>query len=630
MSQDCPTEDYCISDDKAWQLAESLFNYELALTTGWLNRRVETWKYRGDSQWGVTVSLDINDYSLRCLYDDIIRNRQPFLQGLFSKDALADLADGQIISVVKEGGSSQPEDCADQEGCPGQKQSEPSNEDDSDEEIIIPLFEVNKNVQFLDFSVTNGSGDAMKLLLRETGCHVAISQLEGAMLAEYLSLLRKASAKFGDNEDLYAAQGNSEAGCAKNLRLSDNVDLLRLLTQVFMEPVLPRREDGTAIVFGAPGFYSDVKSYVERFIDAETSDSSWGESASETLKKDFGEFWERSSVFRYFVALYSTRWLACASVKLADDFSLIKSSFVVVKDIVGAAHKKFIPRTFKSGNVSLDLELSGIGAGEVNHVVVHAPEGTRFTPSHSRENKITGNTEPRKDFPESRFFAVKRLFEKDDNNPSDLEDIGPEALAYGSLTPGCVSVKAQMGWYEAEESKDEHLYRLYRRVPVGGSRAGIYTLCLSLAPRLGMRAVGYFAYFAFSAIVMYLAALVPSLFSAGGGSSPLAVLLAVATMIIAVVANRKEEPFVSRATFRIPWILCILCTVADAVGYLALIFKGDSSADCLMPLYLAVAVVLTCIALVHAIWVGWHWYVRRWTRAPGAFDVADIPIYIER
>lgn len=95
-----------------------------------------------------------------------------------------------------------------------------------------------------------------------------------------------------------------------------------------------------------------------------------------------------------------------------------------------------------------------------------------------------------------------------------------------------------------------------------------------------------------------------------------------------MVANRKEEPFVSRATFRIPWILFVLCTVVNVAGYLMMIFGPDLTTCFWMPRF-AIAAALFGIALIQAVWVGWHLYVRRWTKHPDAFNVSDIPIYIE-
>ena len=575
-----------LSSLKTAKLNQSRFDFALLLRTGWLHRRVESWEYVGDAQWRVKLSLDINSDEVRKYYRETI-----------------------LGCASCRGGAANPRI------------------------INIPILNIRKSAQFADFSVSDKNGRPINLLLREMGCHVAFSQLEGAILILH-----------GDQASAYREQQLPP--------LSQKPELSKFLVSLFKEPIPPTGKDDKVIEFGEPGTYEQVREHIENSIKEDLpKDPEWRGSSIDSLEEDFNEYWEHSRVFRYLVSLNVLRWLACAKVDLdKDDFSMVKMSFLAVRNTTEEVKKSPFERSRESGKVSLDVDLDGVGVGEVYHILVHAPSGTQFTPCKLREPEEQGDSgikarilqsEPvseirtffgllKRKTPEYRFFVVKSLLERNEDDKDELK-FSPEAVAVGSLTPACATVKVQMGWSSKpidndRESKGDHLYR---RIPIHDSHASVYRMCLNLAPKLGARSLGYLAYFALSVFVtLAIFSEYHSLMDGSGGLSISTLLLMLAPIVAAVLIGLKEEPFVSRRVFRVPFRLGVACAILNVLVLGIATVGGTEALDLDVPKALLLAAIPnSMILIVYGCWFFWWHRKSKWTSAPDSFNVSEISIY---
>ncbi len=584
----------------------SKFDFTLLLRTEWLHRHVESWEYVGDAQWHVKLSLDINSDKIRKYHQETVP----------SKGKVDEHCQESILNRALD-------------------EEEEKEEATAHRIINIPVLNVRKSAQFTDFSVSDKNGRPINLLLREMGCHVALNQLEGAIL----TLHGDQAKKFGERE---------------LPPLSQKRELSKFLVSLFKETLPPTGEDDKAIEFGEPGTYKQVKDHIEKSIKALPKDPEWRELSIDSLREDFDEYWEHSRVFKYLVSLNVLRWLACVKVNLdEDDFSMVKMSFLTSRNIVGEARKKSpFKRSRGSGKVSLDIDLDGVGASEVCHVLVHAPSGTQFAPCKPKKSQEQGNvgikarmlqSKPlskiriffadllKRKTPEHRFFIVKSLLER----KQDESEFPPEAIAFGSLTPACATVKVQMGWSSSPigddgESKGDHLYR---KIPVHDSHAGVYKMCLNLMPKLGARSWGYLAYFGFSALFAIAICLeyasTASTADIIGFSSTF--LLTLATIVAMVLIASKEVPFVSRRVFKFPFWLSRACTFFNVLVLFIIMIQGTGVLGLNVPcvvLFLA-ALANSLMSIIYGFWCLLHRHRSSWTSAPDSFNVTKIPIYID-
>ncbi|GEM_PF-4440744 len=569
---DCPFDDQ--------ENLQACFDFRLALTTSWLNRCVENWEYVGDSQWQLKLSLDIDKALVEKTFNEFI-----------GKKFYSSNADSKVIN--------------------------------------IPIMHVCKSDQFSSFSIKNECDESMRLLLREMGCHVALNQLEGAILTVH-----------GFQADLFHEE--------KLTPLAERPLLVKFLIQLFREPTPPRREDGSLIRLGDPDVYCAIKANSLLNVDALKMDPEWDKNSISTVRNLFNYYWYHSRVFRYLVTLNSIQWLACVVVDLDhSDFSILKVSYLVTRNFVKEVMRSPYERTRNSGKISFDFNLESMGIGEVTHTMIHAPEGTCFIPSYRKgtvENRIFRlgkkkdldiRLSDKKNGSEPKFFLVKKLLEKYKNEV----EFPSEALAYGVLTPSCVSVKTQMGWArckQADNDEDQNLNRLYRRIPVFDSHASVYNICLNLAPRLGIKSFGYLAYFGFSFLIMLVFVLNPEIVNLNGqtGMNALTFLLSIAPIVVAILVGSKEETFVNRQIFNIPWLLNLVCTATNVAGLFFLAMKVHNSMPILscfdfQNISTFLSIVLGIVFLIYCVWFSSYKIKNRWSLKAYSCKVLEIPIYVD-
>ncbi len=528
---------------------QELLSYKIVLHTGWTERRVESWEYVDDSRWRRHIALHVVNGELLD----------------YVNEAFSDVNAGRVTNNIKI--------------------------DDYDAVVLnLPLLELDKGTQIAEFEVSDGKGCPVQLFLRENAVQVSLTALSGAMRVEH----------------------GEESDCPLE-PLREKVELSRLLSSIFSEPLPPVRSDGTIMRMEDPRIYDDISSYIE---DSYCFDNAgdWKSEDIETALRDFRQYWVCSPVFRFFTVVYTLRWVAYAKIDLKGNiYERITCDLLVTKNIVKKTESKWdsVKNTLK-GNLPLSFELDGLGTADKNRVVIASPKGTYFTPCYPMQYEI--------DLEKSKFYVYRSLLE-----PYKGKDSLTEAEGFGSLTPGHAAVEVHKTFYEVPDQNKKHTVTyqsLYRRIPIGESTAGIYNLNLSLVPRLGLRMLGYMLFLAFSALAFLMWV---SNKSGNENAFSLATLLAIASIAVVVVANREDEPFVRRATLKLPRILCAACVTVDVIGFLFLVFiKSDQ---------IAIIACILCflLAVVCLVWIIWSVYRKyRWSHCDDAYEVFALPIYVEK
>lgn len=206
----------------------SKFYYHLYRHVSWLPRRVNSWSFDGDAQWVRRVSFDLD-------------------LSQFERYA-------NMMSV---------------------------DLNDNDDAVLVPLFDVDKRLQFISFDLENAEGRSLQLVPRSSSAVICLNILEGGILAESCG---------GD--------GNLPP-------LDEKPFLWEFLRQWFSLERIPTDADGSYLSYGGledeSGFlgtiYSAMNTFQESLASAGVQDSQ--------VHEDFELYYKQSTVFRFFLRLYS-------------------------------------------------------------------------------------------------------------------------------------------------------------------------------------------------------------------------------------------------------------------------------------------------------------------------------------
>ena len=632
-----PNQDFCRQQiDSAW----SRFSYELYKRTSWLARRVEHRSYVGDARWRRSFSLDIDTEHLRHIYDEHYISNLPEVNCELCLNKAS--CEQRIDSIIEE-----------------------FNDTAIPLFLILPLIEIPKHKPFSDFDMRDRDGRSMHLLLQSHSALNVINTLRGALLEEHDDLITNKSNDFPE--------------------LGENDLLTRILLELFQTEGLPEDIHGHIIEPKDINRLAKIVELVEYKIDAhyqeldaklaelagaaaeetpmvclayprdpQTEIDKAREEARQTKAKDsrqFKAYIEQSPIFCFFLKTFSFMWLACVRFHLHyDEATILKGSFDITTDIIhDRTNRKPLPM---AKGISLPFELDSIGIGEVDHVVIEAPDGLEFSPIDSKSIGFSDDGKPPL-FGRDKDKLLKPflVFYYQDYDLGIGAGLKPEAKASGTLTPGYAAIKAEKTW------RDD-LSGPHRRLPVDDSSSQKYWLLLNARPKLGLRSIGYLLFFLFSWLTFSICLVDPSSYGLGrdhDNSFSLSSLLLMASLVVMVVVNKAPEPYLLREAFIFPRRMSTLCAFLDIVGFVWLYLAGANASKNtidFIALYSAknpiiywlpgfygffssYATMITWICMIASFlmlvimarWTFKHWWKKRWEEKPDAFYVFDVGFY---
>lgn len=606
-----PSEPVCTVDDldqtggdpgiAAW----GVFNYMIMKRTSWLARRVENWSYTGSATWVRSFSLDLDINFLRLSYiwyywqsllpDDICEvDPSESILGIPARYAVLHEDDGEYIP--------------------------PSLF--SDKFFDLPVIEIDKCKQFSNFDARDASGNALHLSMRGVGIQTTMSALIGAIAIEH-------------------GEAAPEGEQLEPLVHTD--DLSGFLSDWFSAEH-PPQDDGNRIDPNTKEGLEKTKKAALKGMELKADEEEWEADQLDAAQKRFCLYFDKSPIFRYYLKTFTFKRLICVRICLGDEaHSLIKCKYDAIRDLFGNKEEgdtlqrvMNLPRHVRNfaGGLRFEMELDGIGLGEVDHTTIEAPEGTYLSPA--KEPRREDQNEER-----AKLYVLDDLPYDPLLSNSDIE-YKPYAQATATLTQGRVTLKTKKAWKDVPERK----YEPSRRLPVDGAREHRYLLNLRLVPKLGLRSLGYISFLFFSAVAFLMCLLNPEVYldtMYRDADSPFSLgsLLVIAPMIIMVVANKDETPYIRRQIFKAPRWLAYFCVFVDILGFLWFFIAGlqldEKQLGLFAGLYNSIAewnpalVGLAACTISLACAVLW-WTIhtartRRWTSKPGAYDQFPVPFY---
>ncbi len=294
----------------------------------------------------------------------------------------------------------------------------------------------------------------------------------------------------------------------------------------------------------------------------------------------------KSAIFRYLLKTFTLRKLLFITVR-SEDYNCcgvrtIAGKYFLARDLrrktpPPSRYKRLVKALFASifsAGLTCKIALDKVGIAEEEHISIVAPKGVRFTPvgrfnTGKKYRKSTRGKMSRRDRRLGRRLGI-RDNQRNSVQPSDnpFEDKDKKAVPHfdretdfqAAMTPGKLSVRTKKLWDDSSNGP-------HRRLPVNGSSDHDYRLDFGLAPRLGLRSIGYFAFAVLSWLLLYISRNVPSVdgpFLLSTGS-----ILSLASIIVVITVGHEDDSYMRHLLFRIPRIFCYLCIIADAVALLA-------------------------------------------------------------
>jgi len=479
--------------------------------------------------------------------------------------------------------------------------------------FLLPLFEFDKGKQLVEFDARDRFGNPMHLILREHSAQYALSALRGAITTEH---------------------GTGSVCHLPELK-SENM-LSEVLGALFGDVDLPKDENGKDIRYDDEDCLEKIVNTIKNEL-LKTKDKYSKQSAEEAISQ-LEQYINYSPIFRYFLITYTFKWTPCLRVEFGDREqgesanTIIKVRLNETKDII----TQQIPITKKKDKIKAQFNglrfahpLDFVGTAENEHITIKAPEGMYFSPCH-RIAKETGKVIKEEDskFGDS-FYISDEMIDHESNNT--VKDEGrtkssnvSQIVAYGTLTPGYATLKTAMNWWG---ENDEHLYR---RLPVEGSEEHQYSVNLLLRPKLGLRAIGYMIFIALSALVFIVCYLCPAVYvppSTSGVETDFSLgsLFLLAPLMMMLIVNRDEEPFIRKHSFRFPTKISNICKVLDVSGFLFFMLIGlkvITLDTCISGLVaLALSIICTICFVCCLMWSWRHEYEKsKWTKRHDAFN----------
>lgn len=507
------------------------FNYHIYKHVSWLPRRVNMWRYDGDAQWIRRVTLDLDMSQFERYADEFGLSREL-----------------------------------------------------SDSPILIPLFDVDKRLQFVSFDLEDEHGNALQLLPRSSAVVACLGVLEGAILSEHSGddslppldenpVLWEFLRRWLGSEDRPVDSCGESLGCEN---ADDDAELLAAIYRMIAEVEAERQHDG---------------------------------SCDSIIRDQFDLYYERSAVFRYFIRLYSFKWLAFTRIELSGNACArsIKCRYGVPFDVFEDGYRG------RWGFVPLAIELDDIRFGEVVHTTVCAPDGMRFVPARFYW-KITkgGGTERRK---LDKFFVGRKSFADGGNV---REETG--FYARGAMTSRELTLKTKAPW--SADGADRI------RPTTDDPEMQQYYLESVASPTMGMRTFGYTLFMILS-IVLFVAIAIglPEVFRPREVLS-VGTLFTVVGVLTTFGASLERLSFARMRATSIPRLMIKFCVAIDAAGaLLALLLVGASCDQLTSNVVWVIAVALCVVALIQVVWCVKQWRAQRYLdHLAAAYESEEISV----
>lgn len=635
------------------------FDYGIMKRTSWLVRRVEAWSYTGDALWKRSISFDIDMEQLLRLKKSCNFDSKFFLLPLFEFDKNKQLVDFDARD----------------------RYSNPMH-------LVLREHSAMYTLSALRGAIATEHGDGSECVLDELSDTDMLSEVLGALFQEaelpedeygiirrededcFERIVSRVKAQFSDLIPKYGAE-NAERAMRQLNSYIDSSPVFRHFLITYSYKWLPCLR----VEFGTNSLGEDTNTLVKICL-CETKDiiseaipvKSITDRVSAQINGlrfqhplDFIGTAEKEHITikapdgTYFSPCY--RIEKSTGKEIRDD----KGPFYISDEMVADVYVRPIISTFHdiesqssarfinksaSKNLHLISETGKIAySGSISYSNLEPGKSYKLSGvlinKRTEEPFIVNGEEIRSE--SSIVFAPgKSAGEKDDVKlvfDIAIEDISdsipyqslsnPQIKASGTLTPGYATLKTAMRWW------GERKERLFRRLPVEGSEEHNYSLNLLLCPKLGLRAVGYNTFLALSALVFLVCCLCPGVYLPQEGATEtdfsLGSLLMLAPLMMMIVVNRDEEPFIRKRSFRFPSLLTKVCIGVDSACFVFFMLIGLNTIT--IPLSLA-----SCIALFSSIlcavllvlclyWTIRHAYNKwRWTNNPDAFCTFPIVI----
>lgn len=146
---------------------------------------------------------------------------------------------------------------------------------------------------------------------------------------------------------------------------------------------------------------------------------------------------------------------------------------------------------------------------------------------------------------DDRRNTIRRI-----KNQSDAE----QTKFRGMLSPKNIILESRKSWEKTGDAP-------HRRFPIGTSVDHNYSMIFGISPRLGLRSVGYCAYFLLVTILFWICVHFPEIYNLESGKDEgsdlfsVSSILLLASIIVMVVANRESDSDIRKKVFSFPrWI----------------------------------------------------------------------------
>ena len=210
----------------------------------------------------------------------------------------------------------------------------------SEASLLIPLFDMDKRFQFVSFDLEDGQGGTLQLLPRSSAVVACLGVLEGAILEE--------------DRDMQP--------------LDEFPVLWEFLRRWLGSENRPVDSDGRFLECGNAEDDSKLLDAIYRTIDELEIERQQDGCEDRIVREQFDLYYNNSAVFRYFIRLYSFKWLAFAKIDLSNNVCSVKCRYKIPFDVFENGYRG------RRGFIPLTIELDDIRFGEVVHTTVCAPE----------------------------------------------------------------------------------------------------------------------------------------------------------------------------------------------------------------------------------------------------------------